>query len=278
MAVGLEPPKKLFCHGHWTIDDKKISKSTGNVISPFSVHTEFTTDGLRYFLLREAVPHSNASKAKYMQYSVYYVFKHIYVHSFKDASVLVFTDYTSRKIRYILNAELANNFGNLLSRCLSRSVNPQRIISNTVNYKGFLKSNEAITNIELLEEIGDKTKQFYEEGQFRNVVDSVMNLLRATNVMFSHHQPWMLRRSSSKIIELEAVILLSLESVRVATLVLHPIIPKLTTVLLDSLQIPLDKRTWEDTKPLHVTDSFNGMMTRVIAPNLHLFKRLSTGV
>ncbi|XP_031847383.1 methionyl-tRNA synthetase, mitochondrial isoform X2 [Nomia melanderi] len=245
MAVGLEPPKRLFCHGHWTIDDKKISKSTGNVISPFTVSDEFTTDGFRYFLLREAVPHSNAN-------------------------------YSSRKTRFVLNAELANTFGNLLNRCLSRGVNPQRIISNKVNYKSFLTSDEAIENIKLLEELSDETKRFYEEGQYRNVVDSVMNMLRATNAMFSHHQPWTLRRSPSKIMEFEAVSFLTIESMRVASLILHPIIPRLTNKLLDVFQVPLEKRTWENTKPFHITDSFDGRMTRVIEPNLHFFQRLRT--
>lgn len=89
MAVGLEPPKKIFCHGHWTIDDKKISKSTGNVISPFNVHTEFTPDGLRYFLLREAVPHSNASKAKYMQNTEYIMYLNIF--TFTRLRMLLFS-------------------------------------------------------------------------------------------------------------------------------------------------------------------------------------------
>lgn len=64
MAAGLEPPKKLVCHGHWAIKDKKMSKSERNVISPFTAMHNFTDDGLRYFLLRQAVLHSDASRAQ----------------------------------------------------------------------------------------------------------------------------------------------------------------------------------------------------------------------
>lgn len=62
IAAGLEPPQTLLCHGHWTVDDRKMSKSKGNVISPFEAATTFTEEGLRYFILREAVPYSDASK------------------------------------------------------------------------------------------------------------------------------------------------------------------------------------------------------------------------
>lgn len=63
MAAGLEPPRKLLCHGHWTVNDEKMSKTRGNVISPFTDVDDFTEDGLRYFLLRHAVLDTDTSKA-----------------------------------------------------------------------------------------------------------------------------------------------------------------------------------------------------------------------
>lgn len=62
IAAGLEPPKTLLCHSHWTVDDEKMSKSRGNVVSPFDAAQQFTTEGLRYFLLRDSVPHNDSSK------------------------------------------------------------------------------------------------------------------------------------------------------------------------------------------------------------------------
>lgn len=62
MASGLEPPRTLLCHSHWTIDAVKMSKSIGNVVSPFAAANTYTEEGLRYFLLREAVPHNDSSK------------------------------------------------------------------------------------------------------------------------------------------------------------------------------------------------------------------------
>lgn len=49
-------------HSHWTVDDKKMSKSKNNVVDPNIVATKYTYEGLRYFLLREGVSHSDGSK------------------------------------------------------------------------------------------------------------------------------------------------------------------------------------------------------------------------
>lgn len=62
MAADLEPPRTLLCHSHWTVDGEKMSKSKGNVVDPVEKSELFTTDGLRYFLLREGVSHSDGSK------------------------------------------------------------------------------------------------------------------------------------------------------------------------------------------------------------------------
>lgn len=62
MAAGLEPPRTLFCHSHWTVDGQKMSKSKNNVVCPFDKMQTCTSDGLRYFLLREGVSHSDGSK------------------------------------------------------------------------------------------------------------------------------------------------------------------------------------------------------------------------
>lgn len=62
MAAGLDPPEKLLVHSHWTVDDMKMSKSRGNVIAPDQAAERYTYEGLRYFLLREGVPHSDGSE------------------------------------------------------------------------------------------------------------------------------------------------------------------------------------------------------------------------
>jgi hypothetical protein len=63
LAAGFEPPRKLLCHSHWLVNGEKMSKSRQNVINPLSEPAlKLTTSGLRYFLLREGVAHSDGSK------------------------------------------------------------------------------------------------------------------------------------------------------------------------------------------------------------------------
>ena len=62
MAAELDLPKSFLVHSHWTIDDQKMSKSKGNVVDPFVVSETFGPEALRYYLLREAVPHHDGSK------------------------------------------------------------------------------------------------------------------------------------------------------------------------------------------------------------------------
>lgn len=62
IAAGLEPPKQLLVHSHWTVDGQKMSKSKQNVINPMQRAEIYTMEGIRYFLLREGVAHSDGSK------------------------------------------------------------------------------------------------------------------------------------------------------------------------------------------------------------------------
>ena len=69
LKLGLEPPARLLVHSHWTVDDQKMSKSKNNVIDPNKVAEKYTHEGLRYFLLREGVAHSDGSKYFCMSFS-----------------------------------------------------------------------------------------------------------------------------------------------------------------------------------------------------------------
>lgn len=270
MAADLELPKKLICHGHWAFKDKKMSKSKGNVISPFKAMHNFTQDGLRYFLLRQAVLHTDASKTK----NVWYVFQ-ILPFLYFLISYFFLVDYNNSKIQKVLNSELADTLGNLVNRCFGKSINPNGIIYNSAEYANILKSEIARKNVVALEELSEKAKEYYEKCNLYYTVDIVMNMLHIANQMFQHYQPWELSKAKDpdSVKQLEAVISLALENLRVAALVLYPIIPKSASNLLDVLQVSKSNRTWEDTKPIHLTNASNETR-HVLTQNILFFKKI----
>ena len=88
MAADLQPPKKIFAHGWWTNEGQKISKSLGNVINPYEIIDEYGLDQIRFFLFRE-VPFGNDG------------------------------DFSKDAIAQRVNADLSNNYGNLIQRIAS---------------------------------------------------------------------------------------------------------------------------------------------------------------
>jgi len=87
-SAGLQLPKKVYAHGWWTVDGRKMSKSVGNVVDPVEVAEKYSTDILRYFLIRE-MPFGEDG------------------------------DYTEKALIARINGELVADLGNLIYRVLS---------------------------------------------------------------------------------------------------------------------------------------------------------------
>lgn len=88
LALGVEPPRRVFAHGWWTVEGQKMSKSVGNVVNPHDVAEEYGVDALRYFVLRE-IPFGADG------------------------------DYSQSGMLGRYNSELANALGNLLNRTMN---------------------------------------------------------------------------------------------------------------------------------------------------------------
>jgi len=85
MACDIQLPKTIFAHGWWLIDDIKMSKSLGNVIKPLDLADKYSSDALRYYLMKNMVLGQDAS-------------------------------YSYESFVEVYNAELANDYGNLVNR------------------------------------------------------------------------------------------------------------------------------------------------------------------
>lgn len=176
----------------------------------------------------------------------------------------------------VLNSELADTLGNLVSRCTGKTINPSREFPEPARYWNILQSQIANETKEALESVGSKARESYEEYNLHHVVDAVMNMLHSANGMVAYHEPWHLRKQvddANSTMELKAVISLALESSRIAALILYPIMPRLSNNLLDFLNIPKENRTWADTAPEFLNNS-DAKERYVEHNNVILFKKI----
>nr|XP_036674388.1 methionine--tRNA ligase, mitochondrial [Drosophila suzukii] len=225
LAAGLEPPGQLFVHSHWTVDGQKMSKSRHNVVDPVQAARQYTMEGLRYFLLREGVAHSDGN-------------------------------YSHVKAQRILNSELADTLGNLLSRACAKSLNPGQIYpsANAEHLADLLRSLDAAKRLQdTLLQLSERCASHYECNHFHLVADTAMAALHAANNFFESSKPWTLKAGApdANPPRLETIIAMTMDALRLCGIVLQPIIPQLATRLLDKLSIPTAQRGWN-----HLAHSF----------------------
>ncbi|WAR28915.1 SYMM-like protein [Mya arenaria] len=219
-ALGLELPKKIFCHSHWMVDGVKMSKSLGNVVDPMALKDKYSAEVLRYYLLREGVPQNDGN----------------------------FNEKVA--IEYV-NSDVVNTMGNLLSRCTGTSLNPDQIFPrrNTDVYQSRFNTAERETfeNLEMLTETVDN---YYKELNFYKGIESVMSYLRWANSVVTVHEPWKLAKSQEEGDKayVKTVIHIALETLRVGGILLQPVIPDIAARLLNRLGIPAELRTLEHAK------------------------------
>lgn len=160
-------------------------------------------------------------------------------------------DYSDIKISRILNSELADTIGNLLSRACAKSLNPHQKFPQIHNdqLSEIIKLEACKLLIEKLSELPEKCHQHFNSFSFHLVADSVIAALHAANNFFETSKPWELKNGGEEATrKLETIISLTMESLRVSGIILQPIVPDYTGKLLQRLNIPDDQRLWKDTK------------------------------
>ncbi|XP_312573.5 methionine--tRNA ligase, mitochondrial [Anopheles gambiae] len=219
LAAQIEPPRQLLVHSHWTVDNQKMSKSKQNVVDPNERAELYTYEGLRYFLLREGVAHSDGN-------------------------------YSDTKVLRILNSELADTLGNLLSRCCGKALNAESIFPAVDREAlGALKEIDATKRmLEALEEMPDKASSHYKNYNFYLVVDTIVHLLHTANNFFETTAPWKLKKSDNPAdrAKLNTILSVTMEVLRQAGIAAQPIVPGLSKQLLDKLQIVPTARRWNN--------------------------------
>ncbi|KAF9409341.1 hypothetical protein HW555_011285, partial [Spodoptera exigua] len=214
MAIKWHPPRRLVCHSHWTVDGSKMSKSLGNVVAPRD--TPVGNEALRYLLLREATMASDAN-------------------------------FSLTKLINVANSELADSLGNLASRCCGAALNPRQEFPalQPTEFSQLLQGEHAALLIEYVEALPEMCFNYYKNYQFYKAVDSVIKVLHVANLFFETSKPWELRKNPEKQKELDVILHVTMETLRICGIILQPIIPEMSKKLLDKLQIGSNCRSWQ---------------------------------
>ncbi|BFZ06033.1 hypothetical protein BsWGS_09072 [Bradybaena similaris] len=220
IAAGLEPPSKLIVHSHWLVDNVKMSKSLGNVVDPMEKISEFSLDGLRYFMLREGSLDSDGS-------------------------------YSEKRVIERVNCDLANTLGNLLGRCTAPAVNKEQQLPPLVedNLFEFLSPQDREAHKSLYA-LPDSVDHLYQDYHFTKAMDLVMSQLHWANAFVQLHKPWELSKfnSPSDSAQLLTVLHVAMETLRVCGILLQPIVPDLSDRLLTRLGVPVYERQYSDAQ------------------------------
>lgn len=206
MSAGLPLPKRVFGHGFLLTRGEKMSKSLGNVISPASLIDRFGVDATRYGLMRE-------------------------VTFGQDGDISY--DLLGNRI----NAELANNMGNLAQRTLSQIA---KNCDGKVPQPGILED----ADHQLLDKAGQAmliaVRSEFEKMQFSRALEEIVQVANAANLYIDSQAPWTLKKTNPE--RMKTVLYVLAEVIRNLGLILQPFTPTAANKILDQVAVAANAR------------------------------------
>lgn len=220
MSAGLEPPGRVFGHGFLTKDGQKMGKSLGNTLDPFALVDRYGADAVRYYFLRE-------------------------IEFGQDG------DFNESRFVNLVNADLANDLGNLLNRTLKMAHK---------YFQGNLTAGAAMVEeddplVELARDLASRVKRAYDNLAFSRAVEEILRLLSASNKYLDERAPWSLFKQG-KHEQVEAILYTVLESVRLSAYLLSPIVPGLASKIYRQLGYSIDFASSPATAPFETHASW----------------------
>lgn len=212
MSAGLPLPKRVFGHGFLLNKGEKMSKSVGNVLDPFNLAEAYGVDPLRYFFLRE-VPFG------------------------QDGT------YSHELIVNRINADLANDFGNLAQRSLSMI---NKNCDGKVPVPGELTPEDTAILAEVDALLG-KARAAMDDFAIHQVLSDIWAVVADANRYFAAQAPWVLRKTEPA--RMGTVLYVTAELLRQTAILAQPAIPAAAGKLLDLLAIDAEARDFAHLGP-----------------------------
>jgi methionyl-tRNA synthetase len=209
LSAGVEVPRRIFSHGFLFNRGEKMSKSVGNVIDPFALADAYGVDQLRYFFLRE-VPFGQDG------------------------------NYSHEAIVNRVNADLANDLGNLAQRSLAMVA---RQLGGVLPKPGaFNSADNAI--LALADGMIVAAREAMQTQQLHHVLNTVWAVVAEANRYFAGQAPWALAKSDP--VRQGTVLYVTAEVIRQVAILVQPFMPASAGKLLDLLTIAAAERQFAD--------------------------------
>jgi len=205
MSAGIAVPRRVFSHGFLFNRGEKMSKSVGNVIDPFALADAYGVDPLRYFLLRE-VPFGQDG------------------------------NYSHEAIVARINADLANDLGNLAQRSLSMVA---RNLGGVLPKPGALQASDKAM-LDAADALVGKAREAMLTQQLHQVLNAIWAVVAEANRYFAGAAPWALAKTDPP--RQGTVLYVSAEVLRQVAILILPFMPASGEKLLDLLAIPASER------------------------------------
>lgn len=190
MAANLPLPEKIYGHGWLLLDSGKMSKSKGNVVDPLLLINKYGVNAIRYFLLREIAPGADG----------YYS---------EDALITR------------VNTDLANDYGNLISRTAAMI---EKFFAGEIP-RPSTKEEQDRELLELAESIPAEAAALMDKLDFSGALAAIWRLVNRANKYIDETMPWSLAKDEQKTGRLGTVMYNLAEVIRIVTVMITPVMP-----------------------------------------------------
>jgi methionyl-tRNA synthetase len=198
MSAGVEVPKRVFAHGFLYNRGEKMSKSVGNVVDPFDLVKAYGVDQVRYFFLREVVFGQDGT-------------------------------YSPEAIATRINADLANDLGNLAQRSLSMI---HRNCDGRIPEPGTFGEADR-TMLAAVDDIYARAREAMDRQAIKAWLDAVWGVVADANRYFAGEEPWAKRKTDPA--RMGTILYVTAEVVRQVAILAAPAVPAAAARLLDAL-------------------------------------------